>query len=626
MKSLTLSVRLKAIMKKTNSHSSLKKGLFICLLWWLLVPSRASAQTVPVGLPFFEEGLRRAQLMGRLDSNVSFTIRPIHPIHAFGRTDPYGLDAAIFPTDTNVYGRYTDWLLYLKKDSTQYRLHAHQAYQADGKATYRPKKNWHARLTLLPIYTHTRFNQHHPYGWSDGPMIPNRGLQQYISGGVYLKLGPIEAQYRPEFVWAQNRDFQNPPYRARNIDMPDRMGTESFRETFRGQSFVKVKLGAMSAGFSNENLWWGPGVNNAIIMSNNAPGFGHFTFHTNKPVVTPYGSFEMQMVMAKLRYSGFYPYPTSYDLTTWPPVAKDVLRDTTLKTPFHSFVNATVITFQPKFAPGLFLGASRVVQVKGETERWQDYFRVLYLDPRGEQTYQGPDEDGLNRNQLISLFGRLVLPQAHAELYYEIGREDFWWDMEDLITNPEWSTAWMGGFKKLYPLAGKDHWLEIHGEITKIQAPAAGFSRGGGVGYSFYTHSNQVGWTHRGQVLGAGIGPGSNMNVFGINYGKGFTTLGFSLDRVAYNEDMLYFRIQYLKLNPTANPFFIDDSKHFVDWGMNFKAHTAHGRVFMGYQLHILRTYNFQWNYDPFGAPGPFRFPGINVWSMNINVSCVYRF
>ena len=601
----------------------------IVLSFWLVFFAGTllvHAQTVPVGLPFFEDAMRRAQLMGRLDSAVSFTIRPIHPISAFDRTDPYGLDSSIFPTDTNVYGRYTDWLLYLKKDSTNYRLKFHQANRADGSPNYRPKKDRHARITLLPIYTHTRFNQHHPYGWADGPMIPNRGLQQYLSAGVYVKLGPIEAQYRPEFVWAQNRDFQNPPYRARNIDMPDRMGTERYRETFRGQSFVKVKLGALSAGFSTENLWWGPGLQNSIIMTNNAPGFGHFSLHTNKPVKTPYGSFEVQMVMAKMEYSGFFPYPVNYDLANWPPIADDIVRDTTKTTRFHSFVNGTVLTFQPKFVPGLFLGVSRVVQVRGETDQWQDYLRILYLSARGEQTYQGPDEDGMRRNQLISVFGRLLLPGANAELYYEIGREDFWWDMEDLITNPEWSTAWMGGFRKLYPLAGKDRWLQIFGEITKIQAPAANFSRGGGVGYSFYTNGNGVGWAHRGQVLGAGIGPGSNMNTMGIKYGKGFTTLGFSLERVAYNEDMLYHRIQYLKLNPSVNPFFIDDSKHYVDWGMLFSAHAGHGKVFMGYQLHILRTYNFQWNYDPFGAPGPFRFPGINVWSFNFNMSCIYRF
>jgi hypothetical protein len=39
----------------------------------------SSAQTIPVGMPFFDDALRRAQLMGQVDENVSFMIRPVHP-------------------------------------------------------------------------------------------------------------------------------------------------------------------------------------------------------------------------------------------------------------------------------------------------------------------------------------------------------------------------------------------------------------------------------------------------------------------------------------------------------------------------------------------------------------------
>ena len=39
-----------------------------------------------------------------------------------------------------------------------------------------------------------------------------------------------------------------------------------------------------------------------------------------------------------------------------------------------------------------------------------------------------------------------------------------------------------------------------------------------------------------------------------------------------------------------------------------------------------MRTYNFQWKYDPDGVLGDFRFPGINEWSLNFELSAVYRF
>lgn len=593
---------------------------------FLQLTCAAWAQTVPVGMPFFEDALRRAQLMGRVDSNVSFMIRPVDPVRALNVRNPFGLDTSLFPSDTNRYARYTDWLLYHKSDSSGKAWSLAAMHDADGKPLS-IKRSWkEARITLLPIYTHTRFNQHHPYGWADGAMVPARGLQQYISGGVFVKLGPLEAQYRPEFVWAQNREFQNPPFRPRNIDMPERMGQDPYRQRFMGQSYVKLNLGPISAGLSTENLWWGPGMKNSMILTNNAPGFRHFSIHTNKPIKGRYGTVEGQMVMGRLERSGFV-YSRRYAPGTWPPIAADVRPDSLGRSRYHTYVNAMQAVWQPVWTPGLFLGVSRVVQAQGNPRGYGDYLRILYLDPRGEQTFSGPDEGGENRNQIVSLSARYLFKEAHAEVYGEFAREDFWWDMEDLLTRPMATTAWMAGLRKMYPLAGKDRWLQVFAEYTRLQAPMDNYIRASVGSYSFYTNGNGVGWTHRGQVLGAGIGPGSNMTTIGVVYGKGFHTFGVHLERVIYNEDLFFSEIDYLRLNANAaNPFFLDFTKRFVDWGVILHHHTAFGKFFMGYQFHLLRTYNFQWNYDPLALQGPFRFSGINKWSMNLEISTLYRF
>ena len=69
----------------------------------LISVSVARAQTVPVGMPFFDDALHRAQLMGLVDSNVSFMIRPVQPGRALGIQNPNGLDTHLFPNDTNHY-------------------------------------------------------------------------------------------------------------------------------------------------------------------------------------------------------------------------------------------------------------------------------------------------------------------------------------------------------------------------------------------------------------------------------------------------------------------------------------------------------------------------------------------
>jgi len=67
------------------------KGLYIILFTLSLIgSSKLTAQSVPVGMPFFEDALRRGQLMGLFDPNISFTIRPVDPVRAMGIDNPFG--------------------------------------------------------------------------------------------------------------------------------------------------------------------------------------------------------------------------------------------------------------------------------------------------------------------------------------------------------------------------------------------------------------------------------------------------------------------------------------------------------------------------------------------------------
>ncbi len=593
------------------------KSLFYILLTTAFVwPLAVNAQTVPVGMPVFDEGLRMAQLRGLYDADVSFSIRPLQPARL--STPLYFLDmksVLIAQDSTNQSGH----------KALRLKVARNEGKGWFAERTKQPA-NANFRFELMPLVLNTRFNGHHPYGWSDGPMVPARGLQQYISAGFFMKAGFLEVQLMPEFVYAQNKAFQNPPARPRDIDMPERMGQGSYHRFFLGQSFIRLQFGSVSAGYSTENIWYGPGLKNSIILSNNAPGFRHFSLMTNRPVKTPIGTFEAHMAAGRLHRSGFK-WPLRYEQSAWPPIAGDVIPDTINGTKAYGYTNTMAVTWHPKWLPGLFLGATRAVQVKGDPESVLDYFKILYLSARGENlTNLPPGSVVLNRNQLASVFFRYLLSGADAEIYMEIGREDFWYDFQDLLTRFQYSTAYNLGFRKLYTLPKNNQWIEVSAEYTKIQAPFGNMVGPGISGYSFYTHGALKGWTHYGQVLGAGIGPGSTMMTFGLRHGSGLRNFGLHFERVAYNEDLFYTALPYLRLGSGANPFFVDASKHFVDWGFLLSHRNTFGRLMTSVQLHILKTYNFQWNYDPNGQPDPFRFPGINPWSVNGELSLMYRF
>lgn len=554
----------------------------------------ATAQTVPLGTPFFDEALRRGQLLGQVDSNISFNVRPVDAVRAAKVNKIFAGDSLLFPRDDYKYFSFTTLI-----DSAK-----------------------HYRLVLLPLVTKHRFNDHHPYGWSDGPMIPNKGWQHYISAGIYARYRFLEIQFRPERVVAQNRDFQNPPVRNIRIDNPDRFGTEPFAENYLGQSFIKLHFGPVAIGLSTENVWFGPGRKNAILMSNNAPGSKHFTLHTNRPIKTPIGTFEAQLIGGPLQYSGYYPYGRNIQGGSFPLQAPDIRKNETNGTTAHSWMSAGVISYQPRWLPGLFLGGSRSVQstTKPETPL---YVLTAFGPPGG--TAEWLSGDLTSRNQILTLFGRYFFRPVSAEVYFEVGREDYWADWEDLFTNPTHTTVWLMGISKMLPLRGKAHWLEFWSEFTRLQMPSSMMTRS--TGYSFYTHGNQIGWTHRGQVMGAGLGPGSNMRSLGVLWNKGYHQLGLQFERVVYAEDMFYTRMPFIRNGNGSNPFQSDYTKHFVDIGGMLDGQTNIKGLLIGARWHLLRTYNFQWIYNPFGAsPDGFRFPGINVWSHNFNLYTVYRF
>ena len=44
---------------------------------------------------------------------------------------------------------------------------------------------------------------------------------------------------------------------------------------------VKLKINDMSFGYGNWDQWWGPGIHNSLVMSNNAIGMRHIFFGTD---------------------------------------------------------------------------------------------------------------------------------------------------------------------------------------------------------------------------------------------------------------------------------------------------------------------------------------------------------
>lgn len=351
---------------------------------------------------------------------------------------------------------------------------------------------------ILPIILTQQFNTRHPYGWNDGPMMQAKGYQTLARPGVNMRYGVFEAQAAPEILYTSN---------------------QSYSKIFPGQSFVKAHLGPISVGVSSENLWWGPGINSSLLMSNNAPGFLHGFVGTNKPIKTPIGYIDFNIIGAKLTSSKNLPYENNYNQV------RNINDD-------WRYLNAYVISWQPKWVKGLFLGMTRSLQQYGDrVQRKQTGFISKYLPVLGLaiQKTNNLGDDSLDRDQLASFFLRWVLPKSNAEFYVEFGKNDYGYNMRDYLMAPSHSYAYIIGFRKLI-LKTKKEYVQLEGELTQMSQSPDAMVRSAG---NWYVHGQiGQGYTHQNQIMGAGAGYGANVQTASATWINGDIRNGFLIQRV----------------------------------------------------------------------------------------------
>jgi hypothetical protein len=535
------------------------KYLIGALLTFSGISGNLYAQTVPVG--FFEnveDAYRRQQLLGNDKLNSSYMIRPLDIV---GSND-----------------------LKLGEAQEEYNLSNFR------KLLYTNKK-LKAEIYLLPGVMQQQYNTHHPYGMNEGSMVQAKGYQMQFSAGVFARIGPLSIQLRPEYVFADNQTFtklsdvpNGPAFSAplglyyNMIDMPDRFGDGDYSKVSLGQSSIRLNAGPVTLGVSNENLWWGPGVRNSLLMSNNASGFKHFTLNTTRPVQTYIGSLEAQIIGGRLNQSGISP-----------PVGPGYI----VKEHDWRYISGLVITYQPKWIPNFFLGFDRtfVINHRSMGNGFKDYFPIFgAVEKSAYQQGDGTNsDDAAGRDQYLSFFTRYVLPQSKAEIYFEYGRNDHSYDLRDGVVEPEHARAYTFGFRKLVPLARPDEYIQLGAEVTQLEKSKTRNTRDSG---SWYEHYQVVdGYTNEGQVLGAGIGPGSNLQSLDVSWVKGLKRIGLQFERLVNNNDLFY---DFAYGSPDKNVFI---NRHWVDLSVAAKFAWNYKHFILNSQFTYIRSLNYQYRW-----------------------------
>lgn len=460
----------------------------------------------------------------------------------------------------------------------------HPMQQVDSVSFYKNLGTNGLQFKLLPIVNKVQYVGDHPYDWNDGAMIPAKGGQQYISTGVNFKWKQFELQVAPEFVAAQNLSFEGfaadmdplqwkDYYRFYNhIESPERFGDKAFNRLFAGQSFLKYNFNNTVIQFSTANKWWGPGYRNALVLSNNAGGFPHLSIANKKPIQTKIGAFNYEFVWGQLRNSNAPP-PLSY-LT---------FRGNKLYTPKNDrirFFQGMHLNYTPKWLTNLTLGLEQsFVQYKSELSGIGDFVPIKNI------IHRLPNDLPKQPIVLTAFYFNYKLPTVQARLYGEFGWNLNQTTARNFILQPDKGLASVLGFSKLFPTT-KNHYWEFLAEMTNLQLQTRAEQFSTGVPPSWYLGSYiRQGYTHNGQVLGAGIGPGATSQTIELNWRRAKNRIGISGERRLHNNDFYVYSFTNSG----------DYRRWYVDFATTLKIDWSFGHWDIGPRLSYIQTNNYNW-------------------------------
>ena len=428
---------------------------------------------IPIGFQDIDEQLRNLQLLDKIPSNHSFTVRPYYADTKLTYTKLLSL------IDTNI--KYKGQL-YSKNNTS---------------------------VILLPFNFAQKINSDYPFGWNDGALNFSKGYQFQVSGGVYIQWHKLKIQLRPEYYSTASGQY--------NTTTEWGQISPAVKKLTLGQSSLRIDLAGLSISASTQNMWWGPGIYNSMVMSNNAPGFFHLSLSSNKPIRNFLGTFQFQIISGTLSHDSVQGYENNN------------LKSKQFYKPTTRYINALNLSYQPAFMKNISFGITRSFQNFSNTKTTG--FIPTYLPVLGS-FFGSAYNDTIMRDQLVAFNTRWLFPKDHAEVYFEFGYNDAKDNFRDLMVDMSHSSGYIFGFKKLAYLKKGDY-LDIGVEVTRMAPTSSQIMRAAG---NFYEHGRiYQGYTNQNQIMGAGSGFGNNVQVAAVSWNKGWNKAGLIFKRINQN-------------------------------------------------------------------------------------------
>lgn len=485
-----------------------------------------------------------------------------HPMHA----------QIIIHDQWDIIQNYTnpDWERHINYFPSVIWDDTHSAQDSSETRLQSQKHHWN----LLPVYTNSIYNSLYASGYNYGPGWQGKGINFTTSAGIAGKFGRVRYVFSPYLVYNQNLDYRyapdtlnTPAYQYAfepGIDYVMRYGDSSRFYAHLGQSAIELDLNKVTVSLSTMNFRWGPSIYNPTLMSNNAPGIPHLRIGTSRPLSTHIGDLEAHLFWGLMQASGYQGGGRSL-------------------TDGARYFTAMSLGYEPSFFPGFRIGANRIFYTQQEYLRgfWQDGFVLFNGFSNPESTFEfGETLFNDAYDQIVSLSFQYRTPSTPLTFYLDYVRGDFATSLVDFLRQPEHNSGYVMGMFQIFPI-NQSNSMRLAFEYANLAFWETARIRDSGSLYAHYI--NIDGYTNRGQIMGAGIGPGSSAYTLQLTWARNLMNFGVEYYRTRFNDD--YFYLNYER--PENPPQDLEHKVGFIytdRWG-NIG---VGGAFYTGIRLHYL--------------------------------------
>jgi hypothetical protein len=164
------------------------------------------------------------------------------------------------------------------------------------------------------------------------------------------------------------------------------------------------------------------------------------------------------------------------------------------------------------------------------------------------------------------------------------------------------------GLQKVFKINNDDFLFSW--EWTQMEQTASRLIRNAGSWYEHYFVYD--GYTNEGEVLGAGIGPGSNSQYFALNRIRNKEKLGLALEIIDQDNDFYYEAFASAR----------DPRGRWKDFNLHLNFSKKYKNLWLSSNLMYCRSLNYQWDLDDTATE--YYHPGNDVNNFHMTLKLVY--